>query len=125
MSRDDSHCILRSFHVGRNTADAGATGLGRLNSHGRRPISMNPAIEGALMEIRLVADTNLFFECKSLEELPWSDLGYDPVVILLTKPVLDEIDKHKKGSGRTRNRALEIFQRVRGMLESSADEVEI
>jgi PIN domain len=83
------------------------------------------AIEGALMEVHLVADTNLFFECKALEELAWSELAYDPVVILLTKPVLDEIDKYKKGSGRTRKRALEIFQRVRGMLESSAQEVEI
>jgi len=77
------------------------------------------------MEVRLVADTNLFFECKSLEDLPWSELGYDPVVILLTKPVLDEIDKHKKGTGRTRKRAVEIFSRVRDMLESWAQEVEI
>lgn len=77
------------------------------------------------MEVHLVADTNLFFECKSLEQLPWRDLGYDPVVILLTRPVLDEIDKHKKASGRTRARALEIFGRVRGMLESSSEEVEI
>lgn len=77
------------------------------------------------MEVHLVADTNLFFECRSLEDLPWSELGYDPVVILLTKPVLDEIDKHKKGAGRTRSRALEIFGRVRDMLASSAQEVEI
>jgi|HubBroStandDraft_6_1064221.scaffolds.fasta_scaffold727909_1 hypothetical protein len=26
------------------------------------------------MEVHLVADTNLFFECKSLEDLPWSEL---------------------------------------------------
>lgn len=77
------------------------------------------------MEIHLVADTNLFFECNSLEVLPWSELGYDPIVVLLTKPVLDEIDKHKKAPGRTRKRALEIFQRVRGMLTTSVDEVEI
>ena len=77
------------------------------------------------MEIRLVADTNLFFECKSLENLPWGELGYDSVVILLTKPVLDEIDKHKKGTGRTRKRALEIFSLVRGMLTSSTQQVEI
>jgi hypothetical protein len=77
------------------------------------------------MEVHLVADTNLFFECRSLEDLPWSELGYDPIVILLTKPVLDEIDKHKKGTGRTRSRALEIFGRVRGMLTSSTQEVEI
>lgn len=77
------------------------------------------------MEVHLVADTNLFFECKALEELPWGDLGYDPIVILLTKPVLDEIDKHKKANGRTRKRALEIFQRVRSMLTTSTTELVI
>lgn len=77
------------------------------------------------MEVHLVADTNLFFECKSLEQLPWLELGYDPVVILLTKPVLDEIDKHKKASGRTRARALEIFSRARNMLTLSVQEIEI
>jgi hypothetical protein len=77
------------------------------------------------MEVHLVADTNLFFECKTLEQLPWDELGHDPVVILLTKPVLDEIDKHKKANGRTRARALDIFGRVRGMLMLSEQEVEI
>ena len=77
------------------------------------------------MEAHLVADTNLFFEFKALEELQWKELGYDEIVILLTKPVLDEIDKHKKGSGRTRARALEIWGRVRGMLTASTSEVEI
>lgn len=77
------------------------------------------------MEVHLVADTNLFFECKSLEQLPWSELGFDSVVILLTKPVLDEIDKHKKANGRTRARALDIFSRVRTMLKQSVQEIEI
>lgn len=77
------------------------------------------------MELWLVADTNLFFECKALEQLPWGELGHDPVVLLLTKPVLDEIDKHKKGTGRTRARALEIFGLVRAMLGSDQREVEI
>ena len=31
------------------------------------------------MELRLVADTNLFFECRKLEELPWQELGHDPI----------------------------------------------
>ncbi|MGG7518777.1 PIN domain-containing protein [Allorhizobium undicola] len=75
--------------------------------------------------VHLVADTNLFFECKALEQLPWSELGYDEIVLLLTKPVLDEIDKHKKSSGRTRARALEIFGRIRGMLTAETKEVEI
>ena len=75
--------------------------------------------------ILLVADTNLFFECKPLDQLPWHELDSDQVVIILTKPVLDEIDKHKKGAGRTRDRALEIFGRVREMLTTSTQECEI
>jgi len=69
-----------------------------------------------------VADTNLFFECKRLEDLPWSDLGCDPIVIALTKPVIGEIDKHKKAGGRTRKRAVEISGRIRGMLETKRTE---
>lgn len=72
------------------------------------------------MELHLVADTNLFLECKSLEDLPWAELDRDPIVVVLTKPVLDEIDKHKKGTGRTRDRAIEINQRIRAMLDASS-----
>jgi len=77
------------------------------------------------MEHVFVADANLFFECKRLEELPWSDLGVDPVVIALTKPVLAEIDKHKKAGGRTRKRAIEISGRIREMLAAPPPEVVI
>ena len=77
------------------------------------------------MEHIFVADTNLFFECKRLEDLPWSELGADQVVIALTRPVHAEIDKHKKGGGRTRKRALEVSGRVRKMLESHAQETVI
>lgn len=76
------------------------------------------------MEHFFVADTNLFFECKRLEDIDWLDLGCDPIVIALTKPVLGEIDKHKKAGGRTKRRALKVSQRIRTMLESSqAEEV--
>lgn len=75
------------------------------------------------MEHTFVADTNLFFECKRLEDIPWLDLGVDPVVIALTKPVLTEIDKHKNGGGRTRRRAIEISGRVREMLTACQQEV--
>ena len=47
------------------------------------------------MEHLFIADTNLFFEAKRLEDLPWADLGVDPIVIGLTKPVQGEIDRHK------------------------------
>lgn len=74
------------------------------------------------MEHMFIADTNLFFECKRLEELPWSDLAVDPVIIALTKPVLAEIDKHKKGGGRTRKRAIEIFGHIKNMLNANSPE---
>jgi hypothetical protein len=77
------------------------------------------------MELHLVPDTNLFFEFKPLDQLPWQELGNDPVVLLLTKPVLDEIDKHKKAAGRTRDRAIDIYGRFRAMLESGAGDSEI
>lgn len=77
------------------------------------------------MEHAFVADTNLFFECKRLEEIPWSDLAADPVVVALTKPVLAEIDKHKKAGGRTRKRAVQISGRVREMLSAASPETVI
>lgn len=75
------------------------------------------------MEHIVIADTNLFFECGHLEDLPWAELGVDPVVVALTKPVLAEIDKHKKGGGRTRKRALDVSQRVRAMLGGRGEEI--
>lgn len=77
------------------------------------------------MEVHLVADTNLFFEFRRLEDLPWIELGFDPIVILLTKPVLEELDKHKSGASRTRKRALEIYSRVREILKRPIKEEEI
>jgi hypothetical protein len=73
--------------------------------------------------LHLVADTNLFIEFKALDQLPWEELGRDPIAIVVTKPLLDEIDRHKKGgTGRRRDRALEIFGRVRQMLEDRVTE---
>lgn len=77
------------------------------------------------MEHVFVADTNLFFECEPLEKISWSDLAVEPVVIVLIKPVMAEIDKHKKGGGRTRKRAIEVSQRIRGMLAVHPPEVVI
>ncbi len=77
------------------------------------------------MPLQLLVDTNLFFECKKLESLPWDELGSDEIKLLITKPVLDEIDKHKKRGGRTRTRALEVFKRVRDMIQDDLDEIVI
>lgn len=77
------------------------------------------------MELHLVADTNLFLECLPLHDLPWSDLQADPVIVILTKPVLDELDKHKRSTGRTRDRALKILKFVRDMHGGIRHEVDI
>lgn len=74
------------------------------------------------MEHLYIADTNLFFEGKRLEDLPWDKFGVDPIVIAVTKPVQAEIDRHKRGGGRTRRRAVEMFCRVRTMLENGVTE---
>ncbi len=84
----------------------------------------NQIAEDKAKELHLVADTNLFFEFKKLEELPWCELNADPIVILVTKPVLDEIDKHKKSNGRTKDRVMSIFKMLRSSLKNdSADTV--
>lgn len=77
------------------------------------------------MEHLFIADTNLFFEAKRLEDLPWAELSLDPIVIGLTKPVQGEIDRHKNGTGRTKKRALETFKRVRTMLQAGQSEAMI
>lgn len=71
-----------------------------------------------LKPLTLLIDTNLLFEGKRLEDLPWAELNADPITVLVTRPVLNEIDKHKKGSGRTKKRALEVFGRIRDMIKS-------
>lgn len=77
----------------------------------------------ATKPLLLIADTNLFFECQKLEELPWEEFAHDPITIIVTKPVLDEIDKHKKATGRTRDRALKIFKRFRAARKENQAEI--
>ena len=72
---------------------------------------------------QVVPDTNLFFECIRLEDLPWSDIAVDNIEIVLTKPVLDEIDRHKKGNGRTKKRAHDTFKRIRPVLYGQCEEL--
>ena len=74
-------------------------------------------------QCQVVPDTNLFFECIRLEDLPWSEIGEDSIEIVLTKPVLDEIDRHKKGNGRTKKRAFDTFKRIRPILHGQCEEL--
>lgn len=74
-------------------------------------------------EQHLLVDTNLFFECLQLDKLPWLEIGTGTIVLIVTKPVLDEIHKHKKKpGGRTKSRALDIWQKVRTMVDAGKTE---
>lgn len=101
--------------------------LGFLHSKTQQEVGGGVAanIARGTMEHLFIADTNLFFEAHRLEDLPWAELGVDPIVIGLTKPVQGEIDRHKNGTGRTKKRALETFKRVRTMLQAGQSEAVI
>lgn len=79
------------------------------------------SLESKIMtKLILVADTNLFFECVSLDTLPWEELNSHEVQIVITRPVQKEIDKHKKKSGRTRRRAVKYAGIIRNLVEEYA-----
>lgn len=51
-----------------------------------------------MSRIRLVADTNLFIQCRALADLPWERdfASFDEVTVIVTRPVQKEIDGQKK-----------------------------
>ena len=63
-------------------------------------------------------DTNLFLQCRSLEQLDWTDLGdFEEVRLIVSRPVQREIDYGKnKGSDRPAKRARTTSAMFRQML---------
>lgn len=69
-------------------------------------------------------DTNVFVQCKQLEALEWKVLGnYDEVILIVTRPVISEVDSQKSGSGRLAKRAKIANSLFRKFLQG--DEIEI
>lgn len=62
----------------------------------------------------LALDTNTFLQCRLYNEIPWRDLvDVDSVRLILTMPVLDEIEAKKKGGNeRLKKRARKILPRI-------------
>lgn len=63
------------------------------------------------------ADTNLFIECRALEELPWDQWQeYEEIHIIITPPVTKEIDNRKKQGndrvGRKARKANSLFKEI-------------
>ena len=68
--------------------------------------------------VYLFVDTNLLFQCRPLEELDWSAWNeFDEVQLIVSKPVLREIDYRKnKGNDRVGKRARAASAILRKML---------
>ncbi len=68
--------------------------------------------------VRYFVDSNLFLQCRPLEELDWSSwTGFDEVRLIVSSPVLREIDYRKnKGNDRVAKRARATSARFRKMV---------
>lgn len=71
----------------------------------------------------LFPDTNVFLQCKPLEQVSWSAFGeWDRIEVLLTRPVQSEIDSLKgKGNGRQASRARSASSRIRELLQTEGE----
>ena len=58
--------------------------------------TMMPAMPKTL---HLIPDTNVFMQCRDLNELPWSTAfpEWDAITLVLVAPVIREIDRQKGG----------------------------
>lgn len=71
-------------------------------------------------------DTNVFVQCKQLEALEWRVLGnYDKVILIVTRPVISEVDTQKSGSGRLAKRAKLANSLFRKFLQGDVIEISL
>ena len=70
--------------------------------------------------VALFPDTNLFIQCRALEEIDWSVLSaFSEVDLIVSRPVQREIDSQKnRGNDRVGRRARSVNQLFRRVLES-------
>src|ERR1700730_3079901 len=73
--------------------------------------------------VHLFPDTNAFVQCRPLDQVDWSAWAeFDEVRMIVTRPVQNEIDKHKnKGSDRLAKRARLASSLFREIIKSSDD----
>lgn len=74
------------------------------------------------------ADTNVFLQCKALQDLPWKDLfdAADQIDLLVGAPVQDEIDRLKQdGNHRRARRARDTNNLFRQALDSAEEAMTI
>ncbi|WP_342616488.1 PIN domain-containing protein [Rhodoferax sp. GW822-FHT02A01] len=68
----------------------------------------------------LFPDTNIFLQCKPLEQVDWSSFAeWDNIQLILTRPVQAEIDAFKgKGNGRQASKARAASTLIRRLLDA-------
>ena len=63
-------------------------------------------MDDSIKTLYVVPDTNVFVQCRQLGTLDWRDLGdYEKIVLVVTRPVIAEVDRQKGASGRLAKRA--------------------
>lgn len=81
------------------------------------------------MAVRLIIfpDTNVFLQCRALNEVPWSEITQaEEIELLIGAPVQDEIDRLKSdGNLRRARRAREANSLFRGALASAGESVTV
>ncbi|MGQ0599020.1 PIN domain-containing protein [Aquabacterium sp.] len=75
----------------------------------------------------LFPDTNVFLQCKSLEQVDWSSFGtWGSIQIVITRPVQSEIDAFKgKGNSRQASRARTTSSLIRRLLDAEDCSIEL
>lgn len=72
--------------------------------------------------VHVIPDTNVFLQCKPLSELDWSYFrGSEEIIVILTHPVVSEIDKHKKSGTRRLAKKSRAANKLIGEIIDSTD----
>lgn len=75
----------------------------------------------------LFPDTNVFLQCKPLQQLNWSVLGdWDEIYLAISRPVQAEIDAFKgKGNNRQASRARRASALIRELLDATDNRIKL
>ncbi len=77
--------------------------------------------------VYLYPDTNLFIQCRPLDQLDWSDWSeFDQVNLIVCRPVQREIDSQKnRGNDRAAKRARKTYSIFRRIIESNDEFLQV
>jgi len=88
-------------------------------------INLNDILNGPL--VTFIVDTNILIEFKSLEQIPWRELApnADVIAIIVPTKVCEEMDAHKKKSGRLKRQGITFSKMLRRIEEAPNDKITV